>query len=683
MTIPPNRIYHVRSKERRAPEIQMPGSAGGAIQDALLPGVRAQLGAEENRIREIGRRPQLSGLVRQAFGGAAQVADLYARARIRRDRAEDDALEAAYLKHMRDGAYDRTTPDGLLVEGTLSRKLEQKDGRWTGPATATKELDVAFDDTDAYRNASEGARKRFAQRRPKLGAAVHGQAEDQQIRLRQAYFASARAKKLAEYDDQLARVSGMDGAKYHRDILAGQLPERIESKAESLRLGAFDAAGVFRPFNAEEWPAMAAILERSIVEEADLNRIARSLDEAARDPRSEDAEKKLGWAESLAAGFVPGSKGEAAARAAVEKGKAQHESALQALDSRDLAQMSEAQSRAYGSMDDEAAFAAALADSDKASSALATPGAKARAATARQRLVSSKERYTGDRLLEALEYAVDDGERDAALKALSAHIKACTDRDVAGDLAARAMRLGRREEGPSQKDVLGAQLLLLAKGGGAEPYTLDQIRSAALDAQGEISATTFDQIMKELLRRSGTGSGSREGTIGILRDLNINGKDELLKGLVGVDGKIDRTQFGSKGDSDIWLKMHSGSMDWAYDFNGDGTIQGGERFTVFQPHRKKIQLTLRALQALQDLQGQYEQIVALTSQPTGGIKSGASVPSPSEWLRMAIMQNPALSEYDQFWIADQAAVLRRQYENYLRDAQYNPLTSHSPKKPEK
>lgn len=175
-----NRIYKVRSRERQ-PVLYSPHmvpDAAGAFLRASAPGLNARFADAEARAREkqgnIRAQYQAIG---NLIGVGAKVGDAYARAIERRDEADFNALAAAWQTHMNDGA-DKAWKTPRQSDGN---------GGWTGPSVAIRELDKAFDGTEAFETARAGVKERFQKWRAEKSRTYFDKADQAQERMADNY----------------------------------------------------------------------------------------------------------------------------------------------------------------------------------------------------------------------------------------------------------------------------------------------------------------------------------------------------------------------------------------------------------------------------------------------------------------------------------------------------------------
>lgn len=201
-----NRIYGVRSRERQ-PVLYSPHmipDAAGATMRAGAPGLSARLADADARARERqgslrAQYAAIGNLIR--VGG--QVGETVARAVERRDEADFNALAAAWQNHMNAGARD-------AFQRRYARGGEGGEGA-DGPSRAIRDLDAAFDTSDAFKNARDGVKKRFGEWRTQHRQPYFDKADDRQADLADAWqkqvledrFAAADAgiKQLYEIGD--------------------------------------------------------------------------------------------------------------------------------------------------------------------------------------------------------------------------------------------------------------------------------------------------------------------------------------------------------------------------------------------------------------------------------------------------------------------------------------------------
>lgn len=175
-----NRIYKVRSRERQ-PVLYSPHmvpDAAGAYLRASAPGLNARFADAEARAKEkqgnIRAQYQAIG---NLIGVGAKVGDAYARAVERRDEADFNALAAAWQNHMNEGA-DKAWKTPRQSDGN---------GGWTGPSVAIRELDKAFDGTEAFETARAGVKERFQKWRAEKSRTYFDKADQAQERMADNY----------------------------------------------------------------------------------------------------------------------------------------------------------------------------------------------------------------------------------------------------------------------------------------------------------------------------------------------------------------------------------------------------------------------------------------------------------------------------------------------------------------
>ena len=199
-----NRIYHVRSRERQ-PVLYSPNMVpdrAGAFMRATAPGIRARLEDADARARERhgNLRAQYAALGNLIKVGG-QVGESYARAVERRDQADFDALAAAWQTHMNAGAEQ-------AYRRPYVRGGENGEGA-DGPMRAIEELDSAFDQSDAFQNARDGVKERFASWRAKSQIPYANKAAQRQSDLNDLYQKSAIEARFASADGKIATFFGI------------------------------------------------------------------------------------------------------------------------------------------------------------------------------------------------------------------------------------------------------------------------------------------------------------------------------------------------------------------------------------------------------------------------------------------------------------------------------------------
>lgn len=228
-----NRIYHVQSQERRPVlnSVNVPDAAGAFLRGAIpaagagMPGLKARLADADARYRErvAGNRERLSAIA-DLVGVGKDVADAYARASDRRLAAETDALEAAYSAHMTSGA-----------DAAYAKPRTVDKGRTTGgPAVAIREHEKAFDDTDAFRNASDKAKEAFSRRRQARAAIYFAKGDSLQAAAVQNDRKRSLELKAAADENAIRNNFGTDEAS--RQAFEGQLNIAIFSQLAKKRM---------------------------------------------------------------------------------------------------------------------------------------------------------------------------------------------------------------------------------------------------------------------------------------------------------------------------------------------------------------------------------------------------------------------------------------------------------------
>ena len=228
-----NRIYHVRSRERQPVlhGVNLPDAAGAYIRGAsaaargaadaagaAMPSLRARLADVDARAmeRQGNLRAQYAALGNLVKVGAG-VGESYARAVERRDQADFDALAAAWQTHMNAGAEQ-------AYRRPYVRGGENGEGA-DGPMRAIEELDSSFDETDAFQNARDGVKERFAAWRAKSRIPYANKAAQRQSDLNDLYQKSALEARFASADGKIATFYGIGED--------GSFNEAVEEKVDA------------------------------------------------------------------------------------------------------------------------------------------------------------------------------------------------------------------------------------------------------------------------------------------------------------------------------------------------------------------------------------------------------------------------------------------------------------------
>ena len=332
-----NRIYHVQSREREpvlngALRFHQPDAAG-AFLAAGRPALQAQMGIARDRARERqGLEADRWRAIGQLARVGADVANAYAGALARKRRDEDDALDAAYRQHVHDTTMGGLNPDGSIRTGSFDAPyVADGDGNWHGAHKATLDGLAAFDESDAYKNASRDARERFKTRRARLDEAARDKALGIEMQQRMQKRVADRSAAEATASQTLSDLSALDDSKAFDNELAMQMPWRVER------------------LDPESYAAAKETLERKVRDGAYLGRIDALIKRAQAQQDPEAMEEWVEQAAILAEGrpadedgngavepaFVPGSAEDTGARLAVKQAREMVERAYAAKD-RDL-----------------------------------------------------------------------------------------------------------------------------------------------------------------------------------------------------------------------------------------------------------------------------------------------------------------------------------------------------------
>lgn len=217
-----NRIYKVRSRERQ-PVLYSPGmipDAAGATMRAGMPALNARLADVESRAREKqGNIRAQFAAIGDLIGVGAKVGDAYARAIERRDEADFNALAAAWQNHMNDGA-DKAWKTPRTPNGK---------GGWTGPSVAIRDLDKAFDGTEAFETARAGVKERFQKWRAEKSRTYFRKADQAQADQADAYKKAAWAEYWTGRQDELKQYYDPGDAEEWRNTVNKLAPELADA----------------------------------------------------------------------------------------------------------------------------------------------------------------------------------------------------------------------------------------------------------------------------------------------------------------------------------------------------------------------------------------------------------------------------------------------------------------------
>lgn len=229
-----NRIYKVRSRERQpviySPNM-VPDRAGATIR-AGMHALNARLADAESRAREKqGNLRAQFAAIGNLIGVGAKVGDAYARAVERRDQADFDALAAAWQTHMNNGAEQ-------AYRRPYVRGGENGEGA-DGPMRAIEELDSSFDQSDAFQNARDGVKERFAAWRAKSRIPYANKAAQRQSDLNDLYQKNALEARFASADGKIATFYGIGEHGSFNDAVEEKVDAAVARTAwEYERIGA-------------------------------------------------------------------------------------------------------------------------------------------------------------------------------------------------------------------------------------------------------------------------------------------------------------------------------------------------------------------------------------------------------------------------------------------------------------
>lgn len=264
-----NRIYHVQSRERKPVlnPVNVPDAAGAFLRGAVpaagaaLPGLRAKLADADARYREkAGRDRNRWQAVANLIGVGKDVALAYEGAVERRDEADLNALQAAWQNHMNQGAEEAwRRPYKRGGEG---------DAKIDGPLVAIRELDAAFDESDAMAGARENVKQRFAEWRQRASQPYYSKAQRQQADAADNFQQNALIAKWQAAD---AAVHSLYGKKLEDEgEWEAAVQEAIEGKIADEKFQMSRRGGV------EMLPEQEAIRRRALRQGYEVDR-AKSL----------------------------------------------------------------------------------------------------------------------------------------------------------------------------------------------------------------------------------------------------------------------------------------------------------------------------------------------------------------------------------------------------------------------
>lgn len=224
-----NRIYGVRSRERQpvlnSPRI-VPDAAGAfmraasGVVGANAAVARAQAGIAADRAKERdGRLRSQYAAIGNLLGVGRDVGVAFARAVERRDEADFNALAAAWQNHMNEGA-DKAW-----------RAPRQSDGNggWTGPSVAIRDLDKAFDGTEAFETARAGVKERFQKWRAEKSRTYFAKADQAQADQADAYKKAAWEEYWTGRQDELKQYYDPGDAEEWRNTMDKLAPELADA----------------------------------------------------------------------------------------------------------------------------------------------------------------------------------------------------------------------------------------------------------------------------------------------------------------------------------------------------------------------------------------------------------------------------------------------------------------------
>lgn len=227
-----NRIYHVQSRERRPVlnPVNVPDAAGAFIRagvpaaGASLPGLRARLDDANARYRErAGRDRDRFRAIGDLIGVGKDVALAYAGAVERRDEADLNALQAAWQDHMNQGAEEAWRRP--------YRRGGENGAKPDGPLVAIRELDAAFDESDAMGGARPAVKQRFAEWRRRASQGYYTKGQRLQADAQDNFQQNALVAKWQASNDKIKTLYGLED----QDLWEAEVQNAIEGRIEDGR----------------------------------------------------------------------------------------------------------------------------------------------------------------------------------------------------------------------------------------------------------------------------------------------------------------------------------------------------------------------------------------------------------------------------------------------------------------
>ena len=292
-----NRIYHVQSRERKPVlnPVNVPDAAGAFLRGAVpaagaaMPGLKARLADADARYREkAGNERNRWQAVANLIGVGKDVALAYEGAVERRDEADLNALQAAWQNHMNQGAEEAwRRPYKRGGEG---------DAKIDGPLVAIRELDAAFDGSDAMAGARENVKQRFAEWRQRASKRYYLKAQDKQTEAADLFQKNAFAASLQAAKDEVKKYYDLDGPNDEQGLFAGAVDNVVRIATDKF---AWEAARAGQPIPEGELKR----LKTSIMETETMSRVRYLCAvEAARDTPSGDTDSpEIAFVKSLVA----------------------------------------------------------------------------------------------------------------------------------------------------------------------------------------------------------------------------------------------------------------------------------------------------------------------------------------------------------------------------------------------
>ena len=334
-----NRIYHVQSRERKPVlnPVNVPDAAGAFIRagvpaaGAALPGLRARLNDANARYRErVGRDRDRFRAIGDLIGVGKDVALAYAGAVERRDEADLNALQAAWQDHMNQGAEDAWRRP--------YKRGGENGAKPDGPLVAIRELDAAFDESDAMNGARPAVKQRFAEWRRRASQRYYLKAQDKQTEAADLFQKNAFAASLQAAKDEVTKYYDLDGPNDERGLFAGAVDNVVRIATDKY---AWEAARAGQPIPDGELER----LKTSITENETMNRVKYLCAvEASRDTPAGDTDSpEIAFVKSLVADdkVFSSPADRLAVNGLVESARQQRERNVAAKDSRTAQQVSD------------------------------------------------------------------------------------------------------------------------------------------------------------------------------------------------------------------------------------------------------------------------------------------------------------------------------------------------------